>query len=203
MEVNKEKIRYILLFFFDKGENASQAAEIVNAVYSADTVTANCGQFWFRRFPSGIFDVEDAPRTGWLFIENVDKITEIIEVDRHVSTRSPGAKYRPSNSFKPLAPNIKQSKLANRGGFVLHQDNDGLLTSVVTRQKLWELGWEVLTHPPYSPNLAPCDYHLFLALKNFLSDKKLGSREDCENRLLEFFTIKDQDSYEGGIMKLP
>ncbi|GFU73124.1 hypothetical protein TNCV_1354151 [Trichonephila clavipes] len=50
MEVNKEKIRYILQFFFDKCENASQAAEIVNDVDGADTVTANYVQYWFRRF---------------------------------------------------------------------------------------------------------------------------------------------------------
>ena len=49
MEVNKEKIRYILQFLFDKGENASQAAVIVNGVYGANTVTANYTQFWFRR----------------------------------------------------------------------------------------------------------------------------------------------------------
>ncbi|GFW44719.1 histone-lysine N-methyltransferase SETMAR [Trichonephila clavipes] len=58
------------------------------------------------------------------------------------------------------------------------------MSSVVTRPKLWEIGWEVLMHPPYSLDLAPSDYHLFLALQNFLSDKKLGSREDCENRFL-------------------
>ncbi|GFT93465.1 hypothetical protein TNCV_2387411 [Trichonephila clavipes] len=46
-----------------QGKNESQAAEIVNGVYGADTVTANCMQFWFRRFPSDIFDVKDAPRT--------------------------------------------------------------------------------------------------------------------------------------------
>ncbi|GFT02595.1 histone-lysine N-methyltransferase SETMAR [Trichonephila clavipes] len=64
MEVNKEKIRYILQFFFDKHENARQGAEIVNSVYGADSVTANYVQFWFRRFRSRIFDVKDAPRTG-------------------------------------------------------------------------------------------------------------------------------------------
>ncbi|GFV29701.1 histone-lysine N-methyltransferase SETMAR [Trichonephila clavipes] len=58
MEVNKEKIRYILQFFFDKGENASKAVEIVNGVCGADTVTANYVQFWFRRFRLGIFDVK-------------------------------------------------------------------------------------------------------------------------------------------------
>ncbi|GFV65900.1 histone-lysine N-methyltransferase SETMAR [Trichonephila clavipes] len=88
MEVNKKKIRYILQFFFDKGENASQVAEIVNVVYGADTVTVNCVQFWFRRFRSGIFDVKDVPHTGGSIVENVDKITEIIKIDEHVSSRS-------------------------------------------------------------------------------------------------------------------
>ncbi|GFV72864.1 histone-lysine N-methyltransferase SETMAR [Trichonephila clavipes] len=72
MEVNKEKIRYILQFFFDKGENASQVAEIVNGVYGADTVTANYVQFWFRRFRSGIFDVKVAPRpSSEMSVDNI------------------------------------------------------------------------------------------------------------------------------------
>ncbi|GFU47766.1 histone-lysine N-methyltransferase SETMAR [Trichonephila clavipes] len=65
-------------------ENASQGAEIANDIYSADTATANFVQFWFCRFRSGIFDVKDAPHTGQPVIENVNKSTEIIEVDRHV-----------------------------------------------------------------------------------------------------------------------
>ncbi|GFX62836.1 histone-lysine N-methyltransferase SETMAR [Trichonephila clavipes] len=88
MEVNKEKIWYILKFFFDKGENVNQVDEIVNGVHGANTVTANHVQFWFRRFRSGIFDVKDAPRTGRTVVENVDKTTEVIEVDRHVNSRS-------------------------------------------------------------------------------------------------------------------
>ncbi|GFV23786.1 histone-lysine N-methyltransferase SETMAR [Trichonephila clavipes] len=88
MEINKEKIRYILQFFFDKGENVSHAAVIVNGVYGDDTATASYVQFWFRRFRSGIFDVKDSSRIGWPVVENVDKITEIIKVDRHASNRS-------------------------------------------------------------------------------------------------------------------
>ncbi|GFS76233.1 histone-lysine N-methyltransferase SETMAR [Trichonephila clavipes] len=95
--------------------------------------------------------------------------------------------------------------MANRRGAVFYQDRWCARphTSVVTRQNLWEIGWEVLMHPPYSPDLAPSDYHLFLALQNFLSEKKSGSREDCENRLLYVFANKGQDFYERGIMKLP
>ncbi|GFT79092.1 uncharacterized protein TNCV_3094491 [Trichonephila clavipes] len=75
-------------FFFDKVENASQVAEIVNGFYGANTVTANYVQFWFRQFRSGIFDIKDAPRTDRPVVENVDKITEIIEVDWFVSSCS-------------------------------------------------------------------------------------------------------------------
>ena len=54
VEVNKEKIRYILQFCFDKGKKASQA-EIVNAVYGPDTITPNYAQFWIHRFRSAFF----------------------------------------------------------------------------------------------------------------------------------------------------
>ncbi|GFU28035.1 hypothetical protein TNCV_3153591 [Trichonephila clavipes] len=56
-------------------------------------------------------------------------------------------------------------------------------------------------HSTYSPGRAQSNYHLFLALQNFLSDKKLGSRDDCENRLLQFFANKDQDFYERGLLE--
>ncbi|GFX66426.1 afadin [Trichonephila clavipes] len=63
-------------------------AEIAHGVYGTDTVTANYVQFWFRRFRSGIFGIKDAPRAGRLVVKNVDKITEIMEVDQHFSSCS-------------------------------------------------------------------------------------------------------------------
>ncbi|GFX14220.1 histone-lysine N-methyltransferase SETMAR [Trichonephila clavipes] len=66
-----------------------------------------------------------------------------------------------------LVADHKGPELANRRSAVFHQDN---AMPVVTRHKPWELGWKVLMHPPYSPNLAPNVYHLFFALQNFQSD---------------------------------
>ncbi|GFU58631.1 histone-lysine N-methyltransferase SETMAR [Trichonephila clavipes] len=88
MEINKAKIRCILQFSFDKSEKESQVAEIVNGVYSVNTVTNSCVKCWFRPFRSEILDVKEAPHTSKPVVENVDKITEIIQVDRHVSSRS-------------------------------------------------------------------------------------------------------------------
>ncbi|GFY21320.1 histone-lysine N-methyltransferase SETMAR [Trichonephila clavipes] len=74
--------------------------------------------------------------------------------------------------YLKLAIDQKWPELDNRRGVVFHQDNARGHMSIVTRQKLKELEWEVLMHPPYSPDLAPSDYHLFRSLQNFLSGKK-------------------------------
>ena len=97
----------------------------------------------------------------------------------------------------------KRPALANRRGIVFHQGNARSHTSIVTRQKLRELGWEVLMHPPYSLDLAPSDYHLFLSMANDFADEKFASREACENRLFQFFVNRDEGFYERGIMELP
>ncbi|EFN84273.1 hypothetical protein EAI_10061, partial [Harpegnathos saltator] len=47
------------------------------------------------------------------------------------------------------------------------------------------------------------DYHLFKHLQNFLDGTKLASREACENELVKFFTNRDEDFFNRGIMKLP
>ena len=60
----------------------------------------------------------------------------------------------------------KRPELATRKGVIFHQNNARPHTSLVTCKKLLELGWEVMTHPPYSPDLAPSDYHLFCSLQN-------------------------------------
>ena len=62
----------------------------------------------------------------------------------------------------------KRPELANRKGVVFFQDYARPHTSLVTRQMLQEFGWEVLSHPPYSPDIAPSDYHLFLSMANAL-----------------------------------
>lgn len=97
----------------------------------------------------------------------------------------------------------KRPELINRKGVVFHHDNARPHTSLVTRQKLREFGWEVLMHPPYSPDLAPSDFHLFRSLQNSLNGVKLESKEDCANHLDQFFAQKSQNFYSDGIMVLP
>ena len=92
----------------------------------------------------------------------------------------------------------KRPELVNRNGVVFHQENARLHTFLMTRQKLRELGWDVLSHPPYSPDLTPSDYHLFRSMQNALGDTKLASKEASENWLSEFFANKEGGFIRGG-----
>jgi len=47
--------------------------------------------------------------------------------------------------------------------------------ALATQKKLAYLGFQCLDHPPYSPDLAASDYHLFLGLKKELKGRHLLS----------------------------
>ena len=51
--------------------------------------------------------------------------------------------------------NLKVTLCPERHKVRLLDDNVRLHTAKVTGQKLEDLGWQVLSHPPYSPDLAP------------------------------------------------
>ena len=66
----------------------------------------------------------------------------------------------------------KRLELVNRKHIIFHQGDARWHVSLMTRQKLLQLGWEVLIHPPYSPDIAPLDFHLFRSLQNSPNGKK-------------------------------
>ena len=96
----------------------------------------------------------------------------------------------------------KHPELVNRKRIIFHQDNTRWHVSLMTRQKLLQLGWEILIHPPYSPDIGP-SVHLFQSLQNSLNGKNFNSLEDCIRYLEQFFAQKDEKFWEDGIMKLP
>jgi histone-lysine N-methyltransferase SETMAR len=57
---------------------------------------------------------------------------------------------------------------------MLH-DNAPAHRALATHKKLAYLHFQCLDHPPYSPDLAPSDYHLFPGLKNQLKGRHFSS----------------------------
>ncbi|KAG5318824.1 MOS1T transposase, partial [Pseudoatta argentina] len=48
------------------------------------------------------------------------------------------------------------------------------------KETLEALNWDVLSHPSYSPDIAPSDYHLFRSMSHGLFEKRFHSYEDTK-----------------------
>jgi hypothetical protein len=66
-----------------------------------------------------------------------------------------------------------------------------------TREAITILGCTVLPHPPYSPDLAPSDFHLFGSLKDAISGKRFGGDDEVIEEVAEspgFRMVQDGDT---------
>ena len=81
----------------------------------------------------------------------------------------------------------------NRKGPILLHDSTWPHTAQSTFQKLNKLGYEVLPHLPYSPDLSPTDYHFFKHLNNFLQGKCFHNQQEAETAFQEFIESQGID----------
>jgi len=68
----------------------------------------------------------------------------------------------------------KRCGKVTKGVLFLH-DNVPAHWALASQKKLAYLGFQFLDHPPYSPDLAPSDYHLFPGLKKELKSRHFSS----------------------------
>ena len=63
---------------------------------------------------------------------------------------------------------------------ILQHNNARSHVAKPVKTYLETLKWEILSHPPYFPDIAPSDYHLFRSMTHGLSEKRFTSYEDCK-----------------------
>ena len=63
-------------------------------------------------------------------------------------------------------------------------------------------GWTMVTHPPYSPDLAPSDYHLFGPLKEGVRGQHFTSDQEVKNTVRKWLKVQPADFYKAGIVSL-
>jgi transposase len=85
--------------------------------------------------------------------------------DRRISAKSIAEQLGISREWvgSIIHEDLEMRKVTKRVLF-LH-DNAPAHRTLATQKKLAHMGFQCLDHPPYSPDLAPSDYHLFPGLK--------------------------------------
>ena len=127
---------------------------------------------------------------GILFIDYLEK-RRIINSEYYMALLD-----RLSAKIKKKRPPMQKKKV------LFHQDNAPCHKSMETMVKLNELSFELLPHPPHSPNLASSDYWLFSDLKKILQGKRFGSNEEVIAETEAYFESKDESFYKKDIEKL-
>ncbi|GBM84038.1 hypothetical protein AVEN_22024-1 [Araneus ventricosus] len=90
-----------------------------------------------------------------------------------------------------------QSGLLCSGMVSLH-DNAQIHTATRTMRKLTKIRWTVLEHQPYSPDLSPCDFHIFGSLKKALKGRRSSSDSEVMDTIRNWFQTQP-NFYEQGI----
>ena len=73
-----EHLRHILLFEFNRGSKAAEAASNICAVYGDNAIGERTARKWFSRFKEDHFDTSDIPRSGRLSGFDEDRLNTLI-----------------------------------------------------------------------------------------------------------------------------
>jgi histone-lysine N-methyltransferase SETMAR len=69
-------------------------------------------------------------------------------------------------------------------------------------RKLRDLHYQLLEHPPYSPDLAPSDFYLFPKHKLFLTGQSFSSNQEAIVAVEGYFAYLTKNHYRDEIMAL-
>ena len=86
-------------------------------------------------------------------------------------------------------------------GVRFHQDNARPHTGRLTTDLINQFGWNTLTHPPYTPDLAPSDYHLFPDLKKHLGGTHFSTGDEVKD-VLRYLRSAAGEFYDSGVKKV-
>lgn len=96
----------------------------------------------------------------------------------------------------------KRRHFLNNPPIILH-DNARAHAAVAVTDLLLRWGWEVLYHPPYSPDLSPCDYDLFPKMKEPLRGRCFRTVEDVLRATDRSIRTIQRLGTANGIQRLP
>jgi len=104
------------------------------------------------------------------------------------------------NHLHPAIKSKRRGRLTT--GVLLQLDNARPHTACSTVAKIQDLSFECFLHPPYSPDLAPSDFHVFGPLKQTMGGKSFRSDEEVQQAVHEWLHSQPKEFFYRGIHAL-
>ena len=84
------------------------------------------------------------------------------------------------------------------GQWHFHQDNAPVHNSILVTEYLTKMGIKTVLHPPYSPDLATCDFWLFPKLRGC----RYETIEEMKEAVTKVIDTLTQEDFHGAFQKL-
>ena len=107
----------------------------------------------------------------------------------------------PQHYIETLAAFKRRSKRIGIINETLLQHDARPHTSAATRDAIQRLDFSLLPHPPYSPDLAPGDFHLIPKLKEHLKGQHFSCDEEVKSALRKCFQKQNTDFFKDRFKK--
>jgi len=107
-----------------------------------------------------------------------------------------------ADQIRKLHAAIKQKCRGKLRHVLLYHDNVPAHTSAVAVAAVRECGFHLLNHPPYSPDLAPTDYHVLRSLIDSVHGHNFYSDEEVVYAVNDWFEQQDKKFFMDGVISL-
>ena len=209
-QCTREEQRAVVRFLWSEGSSGTKIHQRLLAQYGDNALSKTTVYEWIEKFKTGRTSVKHAEGAGRPStstseekIEQAQKmILAILEDFLEKGSTINSASYCDllANRLKPAIRTKRRGLLSKK--VLLQHDNARPHVAKATIETINKLGFEVLEHPAYSPDLAPSDYHLFAPLKDALRGRKFSSDESVQKAVHQWLCDQPKTFFSDGIYKL-
>ena len=96
----------------------------------------------------------------------------------------------------------KRPVLFKLGQWHFHQDNAPVHNSILVTDYLTKMSIKTVPQPPFSPDLAPCDFCLFPKLKEKLRGCRYETIEVMKEAVTKYIDMFTHEDFQGAFQKL-
>ena len=209
-QCTREEQRAVVRFLWSEGSSGTKIHQRLLAQYGDNALSKTTVYEWIEKFKTGRTSVKHAEGAGCPSTStSEEKITifwdskgPILEDFLEKGSTINSASYCDllANRLKPAIRTKRRGLLSKK--VLLQHDNARPHVAKATIETINKLGFEVLEHPAYSPDLAPSDYHLFAPLKDALRGRKFSSDESVQKAVHQWLCDQPKTFFSDGIYKL-
>jgi len=182
--------RFAIKFCAKLRESGSETLQLLRTAYG-DAVLSSAQVFrWHKAFKDGKESVEDEERAGHPSVSrtenNVARVKVVLNRDRRLNVQL-------------IAEEVGLPKMDVHRIIMEDLHMRKICAKLVPKNLsyVWEfLAQNIITslpHPPYSPDLAPCDFFLFPKLKTHLKGHHFGTVENVQAAATRALNISSED----------